>query len=180
MPETTRVLTENTDHRDLTDVDDVTAVALASLHAMGSGTLTEFHSLYTPDAVNREAINEPPDTRGGGPAAMYATARWLRHAFADLYWEIHQVIAEGDLVSIHCTMHGRHVNTFVGYDEKASVKDAFPPTGRRFASTQSHWCRVADGKVIEHWANRDDLGTALQLGWAPPTPLYLLRMAVAK
>ena len=42
-----------------------------------------------------------------------------------------------------------------------------------------HWFRVADGKVIEHWANRDDLGTAMQLGWTPPSPLYLVRMLLA-
>ena len=34
--------------------------------------------------------------------------------------------------------------------------------------------------MIEHWANRDDLGTALQLGWVPPTPLYLARALFAK
>ena len=34
--------------------------------------------------------------------------------------------------------------------------------------------------MIEHWANRDDLGTAKQLAWVPPTPLYLARMAIAK
>jgi hypothetical protein len=90
------------------------------------------------------------------------------------------VIAEGELVSIYCTMHGRHVNTLVWYDEKALVKDAFPPTGQCFASTQTHWFRVADGKVIEHWANRDDMGTALQFGWVPPTPVYLLRMMIAR
>jgi hypothetical protein len=33
--------------------------------------------------------------------------------------------------------------------------------------------------VIEHWANRDDLGTAMQLGWTPPAPLYLARMIIA-
>ena len=51
---------------------------------------------------------------------------------------------------------------------------------RRSRATQTHWLRVADGQVIEHWANRDDLGTALQLGWVPPTPLYLARAALAK
>ena len=56
---------------------------------------------------------------------------------------------------------------------------AFPATGRTFATTQSHWFGIADGKVIEHWANRDDLGTATQLGWTPPSPLYLARMLVA-
>ena len=77
-------------------------------------------------------------------------------------------------------MKGRHTRVFVDYDEDAKVGQAFPPTGKTFASTQTHWLRIADGQVIEHWANRDDLGTALQLGWVPPTPLYLARALFAK
>ena len=46
--------------------------------------------------------------------------------------------------------------------------------------TQSHWFKMKDGVIIEHWANRDDLGTARQLGWIPPTPPYLFKMALAK
>ena len=38
---------------------------------------------------------------------------------------------------------------------------------------------MRDGQVVEHWANRDDMGTALQLGWIPPSPAYLVRMARA-
>ena len=90
------------------------------------------------------------------------------------------MVAERDLVVIHCTMSGRHVGPFVAYGEHGEVKEAFPPTGKEFATTQTHWIRVADGQMIEHWANRDDLGTAEQAGWVPPTPLYLLRMALAK
>ena len=33
--------------------------------------------------------------------------------------------------------------------------------------------------MIEHWANRDDQGTAMQLGWIPPSPWYLAKMALA-
>ena len=43
-------------------------------------------------------------------------------------------------------------------------------TGKTFAATQSHWFRLADGKIIEHWANRDDLAMAQQLGWIPRQP----------
>jgi hypothetical protein len=76
-------------------------------------------------------------------------------------------------------MSGRHVGPFVSYGENAEPAKVFPPTGKTFATTQSHWFRIADGKVIEHWANRDDLGTSLQLGWVPPSPVYLIRMLLA-
>ena len=121
----------------------------------------------------------PPATRGHGPEAFYATALWLRGAYADLRWDIDTVVAEGDLVTDHVTMSGRHVGPFVSYDENAEPIKAFPPTGKTFASTQSHWFRIADGKVIEHWANRDDLGTSMQLGWVPPSPGYIVRMLLA-
>ena len=60
------------------------------------------------------------------------------------------------------------------------MDNVFPPTGRTFAMTQSHWFRLEDGRIIEHWANRDDLGMARQLGWIPPSPAFLVKMARAK
>jgi SnoaL-like polyketide cyclase len=77
-------------------------------------------------------------------------------------------------------MSGRHAGPFASYTESGDVDEVFPPTGGTFATTQTHWFRITDGQVIEHWANRDDLGTAKQLGWVPPTPFYLARMALAK
>jgi predicted ester cyclase len=52
------------------------------------------------------------------------------------------------------TMHGRHLGEFLGW----------PPTGKGFATEQIHIWRISDGRVIEHWSVRDDLGQALQLG----------------
>ena len=43
-----------------------------------------------------------------------------------------------------------------------------PPMGKRFIARQSHWFRVADGKLVEHWATRDDLTAMLQLGVVQP------------
>ena len=77
-------------------------------------------------------------------------------------------------------MSGRHTGPFVTYDDAGEVASAMPPTGRTFGVTHSHWLRVHDGQVIEHWANRDDLGQAFQLGWVPPSPWFLLRAARAK
>jgi predicted ester cyclase len=104
----------------------------------------------------------------------------LRSAFEGLSYQVHEVVAEGNLVAVRTTMSGRHVAPFVVHAEDGSVDTVFPPTGRTFAVTQSHWLRIEDGLVIEHWANRDDLGQAGQLGWVPPTPLYLFKMARAK
>jgi predicted ester cyclase len=158
----------------------VRELALRSVRMMADGSLEEFHEVLHPEFLNHEAKDEPPGARGRGPDAAYVTALWLHDAFAELRWDIHEVVVEGDLAVVHCTMSGRHVRPFAEYDEHAEVTEVFPPTGKRFATTQTHWLRVADGRVIEHWANRDDLGTAFQLGWVPPSPLYLLRSALAK
>ncbi|MEC3914966.1 ester cyclase [Nocardia sp. CDC160] len=154
-------------------------IAVRCIRMMGDGTREEFDELVHPDAVNREAKAEPPAARGRGPAAVWASAQWLRGAFADLHWEIHDIVGTGDLVAVHTTMSGRQIGPFIVYDDNARPVQAFPSTGKTFAVTQSHWCRIVDGQLFEHWANRDDLGQATQLGWVPPTPLYIARMQAA-
>ena len=154
--------------------------ARLQLEAMSHGSLDDFRELVHPDAINREARIEPPECRGRGPAAWHATALWLRNMAPDISWDIHEVVAGGDLVAVHCTMTGHQTGDHTHYDAAGGVQRVFPATNRAFATTQTHWLRYQDGKLIEHWANRDDLGTAEQLGWVPPTPLYLARMALAK
>ena len=155
---------------------EVGELAVRSMEIMAAGEFAEFEQVVHVRAVNREGVAEPMACRGLGPAAFYATALWLRRAFADLAWEVHAVVTEGDTAVVHATMSGRQVGPFVSYDAEGAVAQAFPATGKTFAITQTHWLRVADGKVIEHWANRDDLGMSMQLGWNPPTPAYLLRI----
>ncbi len=163
----------------LTEVEAAKAIAVRSMMIMADGTPADFEAVVHPDAVNREGKDEPPACRGRGPAAFFATALWLRQAFADLAFEVHEVVAEGDLVVVHNTMTGRHTGVFTAYDADGRVRQALPPTAKEFASTQTHWLRVRDGQVIEHWANRDDIGMAMQLGWVPPSPGYILRSWLA-
>lgn len=163
----------------MTATVDAKEICVRATHLMGDGDLADFATVVHPQARNREDVDEPPASRGRGPEAFFATALWLRDGFAELRWEIHEVVADGDLVVLHATMSGRHVRTFVGYGPDARPAQAFPPTGRRFAVTQTHWFRMRDGLVVEHWANRDDLGMATQLGWSPPSPRYLVRMLLA-
>jgi hypothetical protein len=44
------------------------------------------------------------------------------------------------------------------------------PTGRTFEVQQIHMYRVLDGKIAEHFANRDDIRMIRQLGLLPPPP----------
>lgn len=159
---------------------DPISVAVRSIHTMADGDRPAFDALIHPRAVDRENSVQPPQSRVAGPAGFHETATWLRAAFADLRYDIHHAVADDNLVAVNSTMNGRHVNPWAVYTADGAVDSVFPPTHRTFAITQSHWFRIEDGKVIEHWANRDDLGMARQLGWVPPSPAYLFKMARAK
>ena len=156
------------------------SLVVRSIHAMAEGDRADFDPLYHPRAVDRENRVQPPSSRVHGPAGFYSTALWLRAAFAGLHYDIHHAVADGNLVAVNSTMNGRHVAPWTVYSDDGAVDTVFPPTNKTFTMTQSHWFRIEDGKIIEHWANRDDLGMARQLGWIPPTPAYLFRMARAK
>ena len=114
------------------------------------GNLDATQELIHPEFVNHEA---PPDNPQG-PEGLKETVAWLRGLWGPMRAEIEDEICEGDKVVARVTIHGHHVGEFLGK----------PPTGKPYAAEQIHIWRIADGKVIEHWSVRDDLGQALQLG----------------
>jgi predicted ester cyclase len=81
----------------------------------------------------------------------------LRLAFPDLEYTIDLQIAEGDFVVTRVTGHGTHRGPFLG----------IPASGQRVRWTQTHIARLADGKMVEHWADTDQLGLLQQLGALP-------------
>ncbi|MGH2848104.1 MAG: ester cyclase [Thermoleophilaceae bacterium] len=114
------------------------------------GDLDAADELVHPDFVNHEAPPGSPQ----GPDGLKQTVAWLRGLWGDMRAEIEDLICAGDKVVARVTMHGRHVGEFLGR----------PPTGKEYAVQQVHIYRFQDGKLIEHWGCRDDLGQALQLG----------------
>jgi predicted ester cyclase len=117
------------------------------------GDFDSVDQLIHPRFVNHEA---PPDNPQG-PEGLKETISWLRGLWGPMRAEVEDVICEGDKVVARVTMHGCHIGEFLGR----------PPTGKTFAAEQIHIWRLEDGKVIEHWSVRDDLGQALQLGLFP-------------
>jgi lactoylglutathione lyase len=75
--------------------------------------------------------------------------------------ENHCFIAEGDLVAHHMTMTGVH------QDSTMPLLAGVPVTHEPVAWTYVHIWRIADGKVAEHWACRDDVGLLRQVGAWP-------------
>ena len=99
--------------------------------------------------VNHEAPPGTPPGLGGISMFMHL----LNEAFSRQRWEIHDALADGDKVVIHCTHSGVHTGEFFG----------MPATGRSFAYKQMHIIRIIDGKGVEHWAVRDDASLMRQL-----------------
>jgi predicted ester cyclase len=114
------------------------------------GDLDATEEIVSPEFVNHEAPPGSPQ----GPEGLKQTVSWLRGLWGPMHFEIEDEICEGDKVVARVVMHGRHVGEFLGR----------PPSGTEFATKQIHIWRIEDGKVIEHWSVRDDLGQALQLG----------------
>ncbi len=109
------------------------------------------------DFVEHAAAPFAPSAPGSvnGPQAMRASAVWLLAQFPDLHMTIEAMISEGDTVAVRVLSEGTNLGALNG---------VVPPTGKRFTARQSHWYRVADNKLVEHWATREDLPTMLQLG----------------
>ena len=82
----------------------------------------------------------------------------LRTGFPDLRFTIEELVGEGDTVAGRVTMSGTHEGEFMG----------IPPTARSVRQDQMHFVRFRDGKAIEHWGVRDDLGMMQQLGAITP------------
>ncbi|OHV04194.1 ester cyclase [Mycobacterium talmoniae] len=113
--------------------------------------------IIAPDFINHEADDDPEDVdrQQRGPAGFLATSRWLREAFSNLRFELHETLTEADTVIAVATMTGHHTGVF----------NNIAPTGKPIEHKQVHIFTLADGQITRHRAVRDDLGLLLQLGW---------------
>ena len=83
--------------------------------------------------------------------------RALASVFSDQRREVHQLVAEDDVVAAHLTHHGRQTGDLMG----------IPPTGVAGQVIGASFNRIADGRIVERWGNSDDLGLLQQLGVIP-------------
>ena len=138
----------------MSSTTNIDAAARAQLDYFGAGRYDLAEESVTADYVDHEA---PPGTPPG-PEGANAMLRWLRGAFGDLSYEILDAFTDRDRVAMRVATRGTHTGEFMGN----------APTGRRFDIESIHIYRIENGKVAEHWAKRDDVGLARQIGVFEP------------
>ncbi|HTX10652.1 MAG TPA: ester cyclase [Solirubrobacteraceae bacterium] len=113
--------------------------------------------------VAREALQHDPalpaplrDLRG--PDGIKRTVTMYRTAFPDLRMTVDDAIASGDKVALRWHSEGTHRGELAG----------LAPTGVHGSVTGISIDRWQDGKIVEVWAEWDNMGLARLLGAAPP------------
>jgi steroid delta-isomerase-like uncharacterized protein len=91
-----------------------------------------------------------------GPEGQAKIAADFRRAFPDLQMTVDLIVAEDDVVAARWTTTGTHTGPWADVE----------PTGRLVTFSGVNLFRVRDGKVVELWNHRDDLGVMQQLGVA--------------
>src|SRR5215208_3326722 len=89
-----------------------------------------------------------------GPEGQKRVARDFRRAFPDLRFEVESIVTEGDVVAARWKASGTHTGRWADVE----------PTGRSIAYSGANFFRLRDGKVVEIWNHRDDLGLMEQIG----------------
>ncbi|HEV2238818.1 MAG TPA: ester cyclase [Ktedonobacterales bacterium] len=104
-----------------------------------------------------------PDCTFGMPG-MPPTVEGMRQvlpafgeAFSDLRITVSEMIVDGDKVAYRLTFSGTHTGEFMG----------IPATGKRVTVTETHIDQIADGKIVRHDGDWDQLGMLQQLGVVP-------------
>jgi steroid delta-isomerase-like uncharacterized protein len=91
-----------------------------------------------------------------GPAGQKQIADDFRAAFPDLRVTVDVIVGEDDFVVGRWTATGTHLGSWGSLD----------PTGREITFSAANIFRFENGKVVEIWNHRDDLGLQEQLGAA--------------
>jgi predicted ester cyclase len=117
---------------------------------VNTGNLDTADQYFAPDFVDHTGPAGMPN----GLAGFKAYVTMLRGAFPDLHLTVEDVVAEGEKVVVRATARGTMRGDYLG----------MKATGKPATWTEIHIGRLVDGKVVDHWATIDQLGTLQQLG----------------
>ena len=89
-----------------------------------------------------------------GPGGVRKLGAMMHAGLSDIGFDVGEVVAEAGKVLVRLKMRGRHTGMFMG--RKATDKPINIDVMDLF--------RVADGRLVEHWALMDNLSLLQQIG----------------
>ena len=119
------------------------------------GNLAVIDELLPPEYLDH---NPPIPGLPRGREGVRQSNRLARAAFPDAVHEIEEQVAEGDRVLTRVRTRATFLGAFLGY----------APTGKVIEVRGVSVHRIADGQLVEHWAQADAAGFMAQLGPPPP------------
>lgn len=115
------------------------------------------HFAVADELLASDIVSHTPLGEADGLESAKQFSAMLRAAFPDLHITIEDLVSEDDKVAARWTCRGTHEGQFQG----------MPPTGKQVEISGITISRIANGKIIEQWANPDVLGLMQQLGAVP-------------
>ena len=135
-----------------------TAIVEKQLAEMNHGDWRTALDVYTPDTRNFG--------RKVGRAVMARIFQDIYATFPDFRQDVVDIVAVGDSVIVRETMSGTHRG--VGrIPVNGGMLVGVAPTGRHYEIDAIHWYKLKDGKIVDHYAVRDDLKMMQDLGLSP-------------
>ena len=118
-----------------------------------TGNVDVMPEIYHPDYMG----HDPGGTHAGDLSQFTATTKTVFAAFSGLEIAIDDLLVDGDKVVKRWTARATHTGDFMG----------IPASGSKVEFTGINIYRIADGKIVEAWANSDTLGFMQQIGAVP-------------
>lgn len=135
------------------DLNRVVARRLAE-EVFSQGNMQTFDEIFAENYVNHNMpVPGIPGTKAGFKQVVQAT----RGAFPDVDVDVKHLVAEGEFAVFHDVVHATSRGEFMGV----------PPNGKRLEWTEIHFLRIVEGRIVEHWANFDQVAILRQLGVIP-------------
>jgi steroid delta-isomerase-like uncharacterized protein len=134
------------------------AIAVRFFDAVwNEGDFSVLDTLIAPDADDHSTVGGKPKTEKGS-ASFRNIVTMFRNAMPDIRLTIDDEVYGGDKV-----VHRWHL---VGTDTGGVM--GMPASGKELTFSGTTIVRMDDGRIVERWANVDELGLLQQLGVVPP------------
>jgi steroid delta-isomerase-like uncharacterized protein len=132
------------------DPEQNKALVRSWFHDMDAGNLDALDTLVSDAYLDH---NPPLPDLPPGREGVRQAIQILLSAFPDVTHTIHDQLAEGDKVMTRVTARATFMGEIFG----------FQPTGKTIEVSGIAVHRVADGKLVEHWAHMDMAGFMRQI-----------------